>query len=211
MIDLCFVARIRKPQCESNGRIPPTTLLRWNTVKNEQSDLQFTYHVLYCYNTSSQNSFCLHPPKGYSMFKHCPAMLPLDLLSNNSKPISECNVTLLFSTLFPNMFDPTKPVTGFPKIHFVISFGNVQRESYSHKTICDPMKSGTYHFHCLIFFYYAWASSFNAKGEFVSIHCLFKLLMSIIKKNNIFFQYNFVLTLFGNSRKYPYTYTWDRF
>ncbi|KAK2563890.1 hypothetical protein P5673_012898 [Acropora cervicornis] len=134
-------ARIRKPQCESNGRIPPTTLLLWNTVKNEQSDLQFTYHVLFCYNPSSQNEFCLHPPRGYSMFKHCPAVLPLDLLSNNIKPISECNVTLLFSTFFPNMFDPAKPVSGNPKIHFVISFGNVQSESYSHKTICDPTES----------------------------------------------------------------------
>ncbi|XP_044172767.1 uncharacterized protein LOC114961760 isoform X2 [Acropora millepora] len=132
-------ARIRKPQCESNGRIPPTTLLLWNTVKNEQSDLQFTYHVLFCYNPSSRNKFCLHPPRGYSMFKHCPAV-PLDLQSNNIKPISECNVTLLFKTLFPNMFDPTKAVSG-TKIHFVISFGNVQSESYSNKTICDPTKS----------------------------------------------------------------------
>ncbi|XP_067037201.1 uncharacterized protein [Acropora muricata] len=134
-------ALIRKPQCESNGRIPPTTLLLWNTVKNEQSDLQFTYHVLFCYNPSSRNKFCLHPPRGYSMFKHCPAVLPLDLQSNNIKPISECNVTLLFKTLFPNMFDPTKSVSGNPEIHFVISFGNVQSESYSNKTICDPMKS----------------------------------------------------------------------
>ena len=182
MIDLCFIALIRKPQCESNGRIPPTTLLLWNTVKNEQSDLQFTYHVLFCYNPSSRNKFCLHPPRGYSMFKHCPAVLPLDLQSNNIKPISECNVTLLFKTLFPNMFDPTKSVSGNPEIHFVISFGNVQSESYSNKTICDPMKSGTYHFHCLIFFYYAWASSFNAEGEFLSIHCLLKVFTYVYNK-----------------------------
>ncbi|XP_015750878.1 PREDICTED: uncharacterized protein LOC107330839 isoform X2 [Acropora digitifera] len=173
-------ARIRKPQCiKSNGRRPPTTLLLWNTVKNEQSDLQFTYHVLFCYNPSLRNKFCLHPPRGYSMFKHCP---PLDLQSNNIKPISECNITLLFSTLFPNVFDPAKPVSGNPKIHFVISFGNVQSESYSHMTICDPTVSGIYHFHCLIFFYYAWASSFNAEGEFLSIHCLFKVFTYVYNK-----------------------------
>ncbi|XP_068710871.1 uncharacterized protein [Montipora foliosa] len=131
---------IRKPQCVSTGRVPPRTLLLWNTVENKQSDLRFTYNVLYCRNPSPQNQFCNRPPHGFSIFKHC-----LDLFTamnpNGSNTIFTCNITLLVKALFPHLFNYTKPSVGRAAIHFVINFGNVQSDSYSPKIICKPLNS----------------------------------------------------------------------
>ena len=139
---LIFVEFIRKPKCVSTGRVPPQTLLKWNTVENKQSDLRFTYNVLYCHNPSRQNQFCNRPPHGFSIFKHC-----LDLFTamkpNGSNTIFTCNITLLVKALFPHLFDYTKPSVGRAAIHFVINFGNVQSDSYSPKIICKPLNSGT--------------------------------------------------------------------
>ena len=130
---------ISKPKCVSNGLIPPKTLLIWNTIENEQSDLQFTYNVLYCYKPSLPNKFCYRPPHGYNILINCS---DLTINASVTSSVKECNVTSLFKTLFPNLFDVHEQVSGRPAIFFIVNLGNVQSDNYSPSNYCNPLESG---------------------------------------------------------------------
>lgn len=126
-----FVGPIAKPQCVSNGRVPPKISLVWNIMENKQSDLQFTYNVLYCYKNSRKNKFCVSPPFGYNISTQCS---DLSINSSASGTIMYCNVTYLFQMAFPNLFNHGPVVSGRPTISFVLNFGNVESDNYSPRT-----------------------------------------------------------------------------
>lgn len=126
--------------CVSNGLIAPKISLIWNAIDDYQSSFQFTYNVLYCYNSTSLSKFCLFPPVGYNTFKDCTS-LSVNSSSRTGSMVLECNVTSLFKRLVPSLYDihaQKSPLV----IIFSVNIGNTQSDSYSTFTYCDPMKLG---------------------------------------------------------------------
>ena len=129
----------------------------WNTVENKQSDLQFTYNVLFCYNPSLRgNKFCRRPPFGYNMSSHCSN---LSVNSSASSTVVTCNVTSVFKMVYPSMFDYTQEVKPGVSIYFVVNIGNIQSDSYSQPSLCRPLELGNVR-RKFFFFTYNEVSSF---------------------------------------------------
>lgn len=114
----------------------------WSIIDNEQSDLQFTYNVFYCYKPSFANLFCRRPPHGFNIFEQCS---DLSINSSVSGMVMKCNVTSLFKKFFPSLFgDVHEQISGRPIIFFTINFGNVRSYSYGKISYCNPLKSGIF-------------------------------------------------------------------
>lgn len=127
--------------CTSSGETSePRVALFGKTIDDYHSVLEFTYSVWYCHKPTSANRFCDRPPYGFHIYQNCSDMKGN---SNTGSDVVGCNVTSLFKTLFPNLYDVHAQTSGRFSLFFTMALGNVHMPiSFSKSVECTPLVKG---------------------------------------------------------------------